>query len=319
MAGAVLASGRDLDQPVWRDLESQSPAANAGDTFGIKVVARASRDALLSFQAPAEVAEVLVRGGQRVEKGALLVRARDDEARLTRDLQRLAAETDLPVLRAKAAMEQAEVELKAQEEVERRNKEHNLPRSKIEMERARTAFLVRKLEHELSQLEHAQQRLQLEFREAQLARFRIVAPFGGVIERVECEVGETRREGEPALRIVCTDQLWMDVPTPVFQTLELSLKPNDPAWVMMDLPGEPKVFIGKVIEVSPVSDSLSRTRQVRVELENPYEWPAGLNAWVRFTEPSAEWLARVEKFPARETADAGRLKEPVPGHPGAPE
>src|SRR5215831_1197418 len=43
---------------------------------GIKAIARASRDATLSFTFPAEVSKVLVKGGQKVNQGDLLVQSR---------------------------------------------------------------------------------------------------------------------------------------------------------------------------------------------------------------------------------------------------
>jgi multidrug efflux pump subunit AcrA (membrane-fusion protein) len=47
------------------------------------------------------------------------------------------------------------------------------------------------------------------------------------------------------------------------------------------------------VYVSPVADSVSQTRRVRVEIDNPEGWPAGTQARVRFTEPTGEWKSRV--------------------------
>lgn len=316
MAGAVLASDRVLVQQWAGEQGTRIQASAVGDTFGFKAIALAKEDAALSFPMPVEIAEILVRSGQRVARGDLLVRARDDEVRLQRDLQRLSAETNLPVERAFAAMEQARVEWEGQDEVRRRSKATHVPYAVIELERARTTYLLREAEHKLAQLEKEQQLKQLDFRQAQLDRMRIVAPFDGIIDRIACHIGEVRRESEPVIRIVATDVLKIDAQPPAHLTLDLNLKPGDPAWVLMDLPGEPRVYMGTVMEVAPTVDSASRTRTVRVELDNRHGWPAGLNAWVRFTEPSAEWLARIEHPPARETADA-RPVAPKPA--GAPE
>ena len=40
-------------------------------------------------------------------------------------------------------------------------------------------------------------------------------------------------------------------------------------------------------------------RRIRVELDNPADWPSGLTSWVRFTAPEGEWATRIapEKKP----------------------
>jgi membrane fusion protein, multidrug efflux system len=304
LAGPASASDRVSDPQRWGDAVTRSQAAAVGDAFGIRTIARASRDSTIGFAFPAEIAEVLVRGGQRVKEGELLVRARDEELRAQRDLQKISAETDLPVKRAHAAMEQARVEYEAHKHAADKNRMRG---PTPDLDRARTTYILRKTEYEFSKVEQAQQVIQLEFRQAQLDRMRRLAPFDGIVDMVACEVGQVYRDSDPVLRIVNTDQLRMDVQAPAFQTIELALKRGDKAWVLMDLPGEPRIFRGQIIEVGAEVDSASHTRRVRVEIENPHDWPSGLNAWVRFTQPDAEWLARMEELPARENVDARSL------------
>src|SRR5205823_6661741 len=86
------------------------------------------------------------------------------------------------------------------------------------------------------------------------------------------------------------------------QTIILGLKPGDKAWVVLELPGEAAVHVGKVIEVGAEADFASGTRRVRVELANAADWPAGIQAWVRFTAPEGEWAKRIA---APKRADAG--------------
>jgi RND family efflux transporter MFP subunit len=304
LTSPLSASDRAPALTGWSQ-QGQSSAAAVGDSFGIKTIARASFDATMGFSFPTEIAEIVARGGQRVKKGDVLIRGRDEELRAQRDLQQVAAETDLPVQRAHAAMEQARVEYEAQETVRQKNRAS----ANIEVERARTTYVLRKVEHELAVIEQTQQQLQLRFRQAQLDRLQLVAPFDGIVDLVTCEVGEVKRDGDPVLRLVGIDRLWLDVPAPAFQTIELALKNGDAAWVMMDLPGEPRIFQGKVIEVAAEVDSSSKSRRIRVELPNPHEWPTGLNAWVRFTAPDEQWMARVETLPTAAADPTPRLGE----------
>jgi multidrug efflux pump subunit AcrA (membrane-fusion protein) len=264
-------------------------AAAAASFGGEKSVTRPCRDSTLSYTFPVEIAEIVARGGTPVKKGDLLVKGRDDEYRYQRDLQKLQAESDLDIQKAQAGVDQAQVEYDAQLEI----KKKNTAAAPIELERARTTLIARKVDLEIARRDHTQQGVQLGFRQAQLDRLALTAPFDGRVDVVSVEVGEVKRETEPVIRVVATDKLWIDVNTPIAQTLTLGLKPGERAWVLMDVPGEPKVHIGKIIEVAADANFEAGLRRVRVELENPADWPSGLTSWVRFTAPTGDWAARV--------------------------
>lgn len=250
---------------------------------GERGVTRPSRDSTLGFTIPSEIAQVLVKGGAMVKKGEVLVRARDEELRLQRDLQRMLAESDLPVQRAAAAVEQAQVEFDAQEALVEKNK----GTSRIELDRSRAQLKARKVDWEIAKHELAQQQVQLAFREEQLKRMTILAPFDGRVDRVTAEVGEVKRDTDPVIRVVSIDPLWIDVKVPTTRTLTTGQRVGDRAWVLLDTPGEPEVTQGTIIELAAEADFGSGTRRVRVEVPNPKQWPAGLAGWVRFAEPPA--------------------------------
>ena len=75
---------------------------------------------------------------------------------------------------------------------------------------------------------------------------------------------------------------------------------------LLDLPGEPAVSVGKVVEVGAEADYAAKTRRIRVELPNADGWPAGIGAYVRFTAPEGEWAKRIA---APKRADATRATE----------
>lgn len=286
---AAKPADRTSDRPAEKAGWEATPAARAAALFaGEQCFTRASRAATLGFTFPVEIAEVKVRGGQRVKAGDLLVRARDEDVVAQRDLQKVIAESDLEIARARATLDQAEVELAAQEQL----KERNRGIAPIEYDRAKATVAVRSAEHELAKLQQRQQRLTLVAREAQLDRYRLRAPFDGIVDSVGVDAGDVKRETDAVLRLVSTEPLWMDVPTPTGLTLEMALKPGDAAWVLLDTPGEPVVRVGRVIEVGAEADPGSSTRRVRVEVANPAGLPSGMTAWVRFSEPGAAWKSR---------------------------
>ncbi len=268
--------------------EEPSAAQLAPGFGGEKSLARASRDSIMGFTFPADIREVKVKGGDVVKKGDILVMANADEARAQRDLQKLLSETDLDVRRSQAAVDQAQIEVDAQEEMK---KEHG--GTPVEYLRAKAQLEIRQVDLDISKFQQTQQKVQLAYREAAYERSILRAPFDGVIDQVLADPGEVKRDGEPVIRIVNIDALWIDVAVPASLTITLALKPGAPAWVLMDLPGAPRVYRGKVIEVSPAVDERSNTRRVRVELSNAAQWPAGLTCWVRFTEPTGEWAPRI--------------------------
>jgi RND family efflux transporter MFP subunit len=282
-AGLVPSGGRVVQpagEPAARDL--------AEGFEGVKSIARPSRDSTMGFSFPAEIAEVVVRGGQTVRKGDALIRANDAEARAQRDLQRIIAESELDVQRAQVAVDQAKVEFDAQTDLKTGG-----GGSKVDYDRARTLLDARRVELDIARLNREQQVIQLRFREAQLERFTLRAPFDGRVDVVQTDVGEVKKDSEPVVRVVNTDPLWIDAFVPTFDTLTLGLSPGAKAWVLMDLPGAARVHVGTVVELAPVADSASDSRRVRVELPNPGDWPGGVTAWVRFTEPTGVWAPRI--------------------------
>ena len=290
-AGSMVSGlGFGRDQPATKTEPTEvKTAAMLADIFGgEKFITRASKDAMLSFTFPAEISEILVKGGQRVNKGDPLIRARDEDIRYQRDHAKLVADSDLDIQKAQAGVDLAQVEYDAQVELRTRN-----TGSKIDYRRAEATLKARQVDLEIAKYEKRQHETELQIRQAQLDRLTIVAPFSGRIDEVMVDPGQVKRDTDNVLRIVDTDRLWIDVPAPTGLTITLGLKPGDKAWVLLDLPGEPSVYLAKVIEVGAAADGSSNTRRVRVELANPNDWPSGMTAWVRFTPPQGDWGAKV--------------------------
>lgn len=287
---AFVRAASAASVPLWAvGAHAQPGAASLAQSFGgEKHFSRPSRDSTMGFTFPAEILEIRVKGGDEVKKGDVLLKANASEQEYQRDLQKLLAETDLEIMRAQTALDQAQVEFDAQKKMK-----DDRGGSPVEFLRAEAQLAIRKVELDIAKFQQVQQRLNLAFRQAIVDRFSIRAPFDGRIDLVVADLGEVKKDGEPVVRVVDTDPLWIDVPANAAQTIMLKLKPGAPAWVLMDLPEEPRVYKGSVIEVSAEADARSNTRRVRVELPNPHDWPSGLTCWVRFTEPGGEWASKV--------------------------
>jgi hypothetical protein len=121
------------------------------------------------------------------------------------------------------------------------------------------------------------------------------------------DVGQGVNEQQKVIRIVNTDQLWLDAWAGTEETMRLSLKDGARAWVLVDVPDRPVVAEGRVIEIDPVADPVSQTRRIRVEIDNVAGWPAGTQARVRLAGPppaSGNW-AHAPRRPSAAEDKAG--------------
>jgi RND family efflux transporter MFP subunit len=248
---------------------------------GFKADTKPSRDVVMQFNSATEVREIKVVGGQKVKKGEVLVKARDTEIVAAINQQRDLAENDLEIRGTEKQQELAEFKFKQVKAT------GNF--SSVEFEEARIAAEVAMVQHDQAVKNKIQQDLKLKTYLGQYERYWLEAPFDGTIEEVMAEVGQGCTERDPVLRLVNTEKVWLDPYADTHETIRLNLKEGSTAWVLVDMPDAPKLVRGRVLYVSPVADSVSQTRRVRVEIDNPRGWPAGTQARVRFTEPGGEW------------------------------
>lgn len=273
---------------------------------GYKCFARPNKDAQMGFSNPNRVTEVLVKSGQRVKKGEILIRGDDAEDIIALDLQKIRAKSKSTVERARAQAELAKLENDKIEKVSQGN-----AATPQEIDRARLSYAAAKADFETAEVEQLQQEIAVDRLQARVDRARIIAPFDGVVDFVKVDAGQQTNENDKILRVVNVSPLWIDVPALTPETVQLGTRIGDEAWVLMDVAGKPRVMKAKVIELAPTADASSRTRQVRLELANPDradgtigELVAGEPAWVRFTAPSEEWNAKLQGAMAMTTGAA---------------
>jgi multidrug efflux pump subunit AcrA (membrane-fusion protein) len=270
----------------------------------VETFTKPSRDVTMRFSFPTEIREVAVVGGQRVKAGELLIRARDAEIKAALDVQKLRAGTDLEVKAAEANLELAKFRYSNLLDASKRGSgtPTELEERRIEQRQAELTLDQAKI-----RLDEAQ--LLVQQAEGRYETYRLDAPFDGVVEEVMVDVGQGVNEQMPAIRVVNTEKLWLDAFPRTGETVELGLKEGSPAWVLLDLHGGGRLAEGKVLYVSPVADSVSLTRRVRVEITNAAGLPAGTQSLVRFTAPDGEWPrvgAEAEGVASRGAAEDAR-------------
>jgi RND family efflux transporter MFP subunit len=248
---------------------------------GAKADTKASQDTVMAFGIPVQVKDIVVEGGQAVKKGDLLIRARDADQVAIVEGQRIQAASEYEIQAADLAMKLAKLKFE-------RLKESGTfsPAEKDELE---TQYLTGVAQLEQAKTKHELEKMRLAQAEGQLERYRLEAPFDGIVEEVKVEVGQGVRESDGAIRVVNTAKLRLDAYAPTHETIELAIDKGHKAWVLVDLPGKPRLVEGAVQYISPVADSVSQRRRVRVEVVNTEGWPAGTQAQVRFTDPGGAW------------------------------
>lgn len=269
---------------------------------GQKAIAKASEDAVMGFTLSTSVKEVLVVGGQRVQAGDLLVRGDDSEDVSEAKFQRARASTELPVDRARAQLELAQLEYERQKDAREKGAGNQL-----EEDRSRVARDTAKIDVELAVLNQVLSDLQAAKAESRVEKLSLRAPFDGVVDIVHVDKGQSVRDGEPVVRVVAVDPIWIDVPAPTALAISAGLEVGSPAWILLQEDVARRVYTGKVVEVAPTADAASGTRRIRVEMANKVGLVPGVNCWVRFSEPPDEWSDRiVDPSQPVKTAEAQR-------------
>lgn len=307
---AVLAlSALGVGSPTWA---VQSPSETTGSSQappkpdegwwtvsqkfgGSKADTKPSKSTWMRFSISTEVIQVLVTPGQKVKQGQLLLRARDSEVLAALELQRIQSENRNQILAAEQRLRLAQSRhdkgkgsgtLSPAEIIEL---EVSLESAKIELEQAKVQF--------------SQETVRLDQLKAQAERYRLEAPFDGVVQELKVDLGQGVNEQLDIVRVVSVDTLWVEPTPPTGLVVRLGLKEGSPAWVLVEngggeigedrrvKSGEPVLLEGKVVFAAPVADSVSQTCVVRVEVPNTAGLKIGTQATVRFEDPGAAWDA----------------------------
>ncbi|MEQ8845056.1 MAG: efflux RND transporter periplasmic adaptor subunit [Phycisphaerales bacterium] len=287
-AGLPLAAGASSQEAaagLSSDAGFSYEPSWAAEFGGIYHFTQPSKDAMMGFSQPTEVREVLVKVGDNVKKGDVLVRARDGDIQAAFRLQQRRAVNRFEILAAENRVDLAQIEFDNQQSARDQG-----GGSTLEFERARAALENAKIELDTAKERFIEQGIVLERQEAELERFAVTAQFDGTVASIEVSPGQAMQDSEPVLRLVSIDPLQVRVPTPTSTVIARQLERGDKAWVAVSVAGQPRLFEGTITEVSPVADFGSDKVWVKVQMPNPDRLLSGLPAWVRFNEPTEDFM-----------------------------
>jgi RND family efflux transporter MFP subunit len=260
----------------------------------IEAVTKPSQDTVLSFVRPGQVAEVLVKEGDAVKAGQVLMR-QDDKAELAQMEQLKAqAEDNTRVRATEAQLEQKRVDLRKTEGARKEG-----AATELEVDHAKLEVVIGELSLELAQFEQKQAKLKYQEMRLQIDRMRVVSPIDGVVERLLVEPGESVEAAGKIAQVVQIDPLWIDVAVPlaIARTLKRG-ESNAVAEFDGADPARRSKVNGKIIHIAAVADSASGTLTVRVECPNAARRPAGEHVYVSFPAQSAPAPSEPARLPA---------------------
>ncbi len=262
-AGLVSATSVAQDP---RPFQGQSMSTRATPAY-----TEPSERSKMNFTFPGVVAEVLVKEGDVVKAGDVLIGLDRRIEQTLLEALRLEAESTFKIDAARADLEQRKVELA--------RKEKTLAgggMNKSEVEEAELAVKLRQAQLDLEIEQAALKKLEAARQQIKIEMMQLAAPFDGIVERIDLREGEIAEESKPAVFVVRNDPLWVNANLPTAQAAALQVGDSlDVTYVDVG-----QTVSGKVIFLSPVADAASDTRRVKLEVPNPEGRPSGLNVSV---------------------------------------
>jgi multidrug efflux system membrane fusion protein len=241
-----------------------------------------SREIELKFSQLGLIADVKVKDGDNVKKGQVL--ALQDTTVEQAALQR--EQYDLKSTVQKRAAEKqrdlSEVKWKRREALLNPANGETGGANKEEVEEARLQFEVDKLKVELAQEETEKKRLDIIKLQKQIDRMKIVAPYDGVIRKVENQVGSVSDPQKASIVFVVNDPVKVETKIPTH--LAAGLKIGETLQVRYI--DEKDYREAKIVYFDPVADAgvVGGMQLIHLEMPNPDGRRAGQEMAVKLPQ-----------------------------------
>jgi RND family efflux transporter MFP subunit len=248
------------------------PAASSNSI--VKAITNPSSDITLSFVQPGRIAKVHFVEGQWVKAGQVLVQQDDSVEQIQLAQLRAASEDTTQIQASDASLAQKRVDLEKIQKAAAQN-----AATELEVEHAKLSVTMAGLSLKLAKFEHDQAKRKYDEVKAQVEKMRLARPIDGRIEKIHVEAGESINALTDVVRVVQIDPLWIDVPVPLIQAMDLTM--GKKARVLFPSPNSASVE-GSIIYIGAVADAASGTLRVRIEVSNKSNRPAGEHVEVVF-------------------------------------
>ena len=251
-----------------------SADASSTEEGALKAFTRPSQDVELRFLRPGRIAQVMVKRGDTVKAGDLLVQLDDEAERTAVELQKAVAEDTARVKAAKADRDQKRVDFKKLKSAFEKG-----VATEWELDHARLDVTISELSVQLATLQHSQEVKKLHETLILLERMKLRSSIDGKVDDIVVEAGESVDAQSPVARVVNIDPLWIDVAVPLKQMDDL--EPSGSVVVKYVRAGK-AAHAARIQHIKATADPASETLGVLLELPNPEGRPSGEHVHVLF-------------------------------------
>lgn len=246
----------------------------------VEGITRPSSDVVISFVRPGVVKKVLVKQGQSLKKGQLLLQLK---AELEENkVEQLKAAVKNPT---KEEAEASNLAMRKQDLADVKKAYTEGAGTQQEVNHAEEE--VRKSEFTIKQMAFEKSQMKMQLAEAKILvqQTKLYSPIDGFVERIFVEEGEGIERLKEVLTLVKIDPLWIDVPVPLKDAY--LLKKGTKLKVHFPAPGNmaKESLMGEVIYRAAIADAGSETLIFRIEVRNPNNRVAGERVRVELPEP----------------------------------
>jgi RND family efflux transporter MFP subunit len=240
------AKTADNDIPLVRAAVLHAGEAARAYTYSGEV--RGRQESQLAFQVGGKITNRQVELGSRVKPGQILMQI--DPKDIRQLVQGLAAQVDS----AQSQLQLAENNLKRYRQLYEQD-----VISRAQLDRYQSAYEVAAAGHRQASAQYAQGA-------NQLAYSSLCADKAGVVSGISAEVGQVVGAGQAVVTLVQDGEreIEINVPENRIDNLRRASQIKVAFWALPQV-----VIVGKVREVAPMADTISRTYKIRISLLNP--------------------------------------------------
>jgi len=268
---------RFLRASVAATLIAISPITSVANEFTGLIIPR--HDILVSAGVAAAVMQVQTEVGKRVKEGQLLIQLDDRLQALEAQRRRTIFEDDSEI---RAARDRVRI-LRPLAEDSRRAFQAGGSVSREEVTRLELDLSAAVARVEQLQAQKVREKSELDIAEQDKQLRRVTAPVNGVVTRVDLEIGEWAKIGEPVLQIVDADVCYLRVAVSPLAMRKLKLE--QPLTIQFEPILKIAPVRGRVSYLSPGIDPASGLVEIRVTFQNPgWRVPPGVKGSVILDE-----------------------------------
>ena len=265
----VSDSGLDGAQPK----AGQSPPGDSSDFIEVeKARIEFEETAILASAQSGVVGDVKVGEGDPVRPEDLVASLEDGVPQAQLDIATQEAANQIDIKYARKASKLAHLELEKSKDV---NRVAPGAVTAMELEELKLAADRADLQIELANLQAKIKKSTKALREAELAAYRVKAPFGGVVTRVYKRKGEAVRQGDPILELANPKVLRAEAKVPLKDALRLRVGDRIEVYLHVKnvrIPKEQRVLSGTLTFIDVSVNKVDSSVRIHAKVENPNQY-----------------------------------------------